>query len=348
MWHTTPIERLGIPSLRVSDGPNGVRGTKFFDSTPAACFPCGTGLGATWDTALMRDVGNLLGLEAKAKGAHVLLGPTVNMQRNPLGGRGFESFSEDPVLSGLIAAAYCNGVQDQNIIPSIKHFVCNDQEDKRMLVDIVVSERALREIYLLPFMLTVRDSNPGSFMTAYNKLNGTHCSENMHLLKDILREEWGWDGLVVSDWYGTYSTTEAIAAGLDLECPGPSRWRNMNLTHAINSGKLEEEVLDDRVRNVLKAVEKSRKAGIVEGAAEGTRNTPEDRALLRRTAAESIVLLKNENKILPFAKNKTVSFSRLIHIFCYHPETKPLPSSRSQSSAPTPASPPSAAAAAPP
>lgn len=200
MWHTTPIERLGIPSLRVSDGPNGVRGTKFFDSTPAACFPCGTGLGATWDTGLLRAVGNLLGLEAKAKGAHILLGPTVNMQRNPLGGRGFESFSEDPVLSGLIAAAYCNGVQDQRIIPSIKHFVCNDQEDKRMLVDINVSERALREIYLAPFMLAVRDANPGSFMTAYNKVNGTHCSENMHLLKDILREEWGWDGLVVSDW----------------------------------------------------------------------------------------------------------------------------------------------------
>src|SRR5262249_55463110 len=152
MWHTTANDRLGIPSLRLSDGPNGVRGTKFFDSTPAACLPCGTGLGATWDTTLLRRVGNLLGVEAKAKGAHVLLGPTVNIQRSPLGGRGFESFSEDPLLSGTIAAAYCNGVQDEHIIPSIKHFVCNDQEDKRMSVNVTVSSRALREIYLLPFM----------------------------------------------------------------------------------------------------------------------------------------------------------------------------------------------------
>lgn len=200
MWHTTTIPRLGIPSLRISDGPNGVRGTKFFDSTPAACLPCGTGLGATWDVTLLRALGNLLGMEAKAKGAHVLLGPTVNIQRTPLGGRGFESFAEDPVLSGLLAAAYCNGVQDEDILTSVKHFVCNDQEDKRMSVNITVSDRALREIYLLPFMLAIRDSNPDSIMTAYNKLNGAHCSENHGLLRDILRKEWGWKGLVISDW----------------------------------------------------------------------------------------------------------------------------------------------------
>jgi beta-glucosidase len=139
-------------------------------------------------------------LEAKVKGAHILLGPTVNVQRSPLGGRGFESFAEDPLLSGLLAAAYCNGVQDENIISSIKHFVCNDQEDKRMSVNIIASARAIREIYLFPFMIAIRDSNPGSLMTSYNKLNGTHCSENRELLKDILRGEWGWNGLVVSDW----------------------------------------------------------------------------------------------------------------------------------------------------
>lgn len=200
MWHTTSNTRLGIPSLRVSDGPNGVRGTKFFESTPAACLPCGTGLGATWDTGLMRQLGQLLGLEAKAKGAHILLGPTVNLQRSPLGGRGFESFSEDPLLSGHLSAAYCNGVQDEDIIPSIKHFVCNDQEDTRMSANIIVSPRALREIYLLPFMIAVRDANPGSIMTSYNKLNGVHCSENSDLLNGILRGEWGWNGLLVSDW----------------------------------------------------------------------------------------------------------------------------------------------------
>jgi beta-glucosidase len=162
--------------------------------------PCGTGFGATWDTGIVRRLGNLLGLEAKSKGAHILLGPTVNIQRSPLGGRGFEFFGEDPVLSGLLAAAYCNGVQDEHIITAIKHFVCNDQEDKRMSVNITVSDRALREIYLLPFMLAIRDSNPGAIMTAYNKLNGTHCSENVKLLRDILRGEWGWQGLLMSDW----------------------------------------------------------------------------------------------------------------------------------------------------
>lgn len=200
MWHTTPNDRLSIPALRLSDGPNGVRGTKFFASTPAACLPCGTGIGATWDTQLSRELGVLLGLESKAKGAHILLGPTVNIQRSPLGGRGFESFSEDPLLSGNLAAAYCQGVQDEHIIPSIKHFVCNDQEEKRMSVNITVSARALREIYLLPFMIAIRDANPGSIMTAYNKLNGTQCSENYELLTDILRGEWKWNGLVVSDW----------------------------------------------------------------------------------------------------------------------------------------------------
>lgn len=306
MWHTTPIPRLGIPSLRLSDGPNGVRGTKFFNSTPAACLPCGTGLGATWDISLIREVGNLLGLEAKAKGAHVLLGPTVNIQRNPLGGRGFESFSEDPVLSGLMAASYCNGVQGESVIPSIKHFVCNDQEDKRMSASIVVSDRALREIYLLPFMLAVRDSQPGSFMTSYNKLNGTHCSEHKKLLRDILRKEWGWKGLIVSDWYGTYSTTEAIEAGLDLEMPGPSRWRTITLSHAVNSGKMEMKALDSAVRNVLHAVKKGQESGIPENAKERTRNTKADRLLLRRTAASSIVLLKNYGGILPLKANKTV------------------------------------------
>ncbi|KAK9427681.1 glycoside hydrolase superfamily [Lipomyces doorenjongii] len=307
MWHTTPIPRLGIPSLRLSDGPNGVRGTKFFDSTPAACLPCGTGLGATWDVVLLRDLGNLLGLEAKAKGVHVLLGPTVNMQRSPLGGRGFESFSEDPVLSGLLAAAYCNGVQDENIIPSIKHFVCNDQEDKRMSVNITVGNRALREIYLLPFMIAIRDSRPGSIMTAYNKVNGIHCSENKKLLQDVLRNEWSWDGLLVSDWYGTYSTTEAIDAGLDLEMPGPTRWRTIALSHAVSSGKVEEKLVDARVRNVLSAVKKAHKSGIPTEFKETTRNTKADRLLLRRAAADSIVLLKNDDNILPLKSNRTTA-----------------------------------------
>jgi len=199
-WHTVPIPRLGIPSLRLSDGPNGIRGTRFFNGTPGACLPCGTGLASTWDVDLITKAGRLLALEAKAKGAHVVLGPTINIQRSPLGGRGFESFSEDPLLSGLLAASYCNGMQNEGIAATVKHFVCNDQEHERLSVNSIVTDRALREIYLLPFMLAVRDSNPAAFMTAYNKLNGIHCSENKSLLEDTLRKEWKWNGLVMSDW----------------------------------------------------------------------------------------------------------------------------------------------------
>ena len=185
----------------MSDGPNGVRGTRFFNGVPAACLPCGTALGATFDTELLLSLGRLLGEECKAKGAHVLLGPTINLQRGPLGGRGFESFSEDPVLSGTLAASYCSGVKEMHIIPMPKHLVCNDQEHERVAVSALITERALRELYLLPFQLAVRGSNPGALMTSYNKVNGLHASENPHLLRDIVRNEWGYGGLIVSDWY---------------------------------------------------------------------------------------------------------------------------------------------------
>ena len=305
-WHTTPIRRLKIPALRLSDGPNGVRGITFFDGIPAACFPCGTALGATFDVDLLRDVGRLLGDEAKAKGAHVLLGPTINIQRSPLGGRGFESYSEDPFLSGTLAGSYCLGVKDKDIIPTIKHFVCNDQEHERMAVDSILTDRALREIYLMPFMLAIKISKPQAVMTAYNKVNGTHVSEN-HKTIDILRKDWDWQGLLMSDWYGTYTTSEAINAGLDLEMPGPTRWRTDALTHAVTSNKVKEHVLDESVREVLKIIKLASKSGILEGQKEGIKDHPEDRALLRRVAAESIVLLKNENSTLPLDKTKTVA-----------------------------------------
>lgn len=199
-WHTKAVPRLNVPSIRMSDGPNGVRGTRFFNGVPAACFPCGTGLGATWNTDLLAEAGSLMGAEARAKGAHVLLGPTVNMQRSPLGGRAFESFSEDPVLAGNCAAAVIRGIEGTGVVASIKHFVANDQEHERMAVDTILSERALREIYALPFQIAVRDANPGSFMTAYNKVNGTHASEHRGLIEKIVRKEWGWQGLVTSDW----------------------------------------------------------------------------------------------------------------------------------------------------
>lgn len=199
-WHTVPIPRLGIPSIRFSDGPNGLRGTKFFGSVPSTCLPCGTAIGATFDRDLAVRIGHLLAAEAKAKGAHVVLGPTINIPRGPLGGRGFESFSEDPLLSGIIAGNYCKGLKEKNIIATLKHFVCNDQEHERMAVNSLVTDRALREIYLLPFMTAIAIGEPDAIMTAYNKVNGIHAAESPKLLQDILRGEWGWDGLLMSDW----------------------------------------------------------------------------------------------------------------------------------------------------
>ncbi|KAK9236471.1 glycoside hydrolase superfamily [Lipomyces kononenkoae] len=303
-WHTAAIPRLGVPAIRFSDGPNGVRGTRFFNGVPSACLPCATALGATFDSELVFSLGRLLGMECKAKGVHVLLGPTINIQRGPLGGRGFESFSEDPVLSGSLATSYCLGLQKEDIVPTLKHLVCNDQEHERVAVSALVTQRALREIYLLPFQIAIAGANPGVIMTSYNKLNGTHTSENPELLQGIVRKEWGYKGLLLSDWFGTYSGTEALNAGLDLEMPGPSRFRGPGLVHAVTSNKVAEFTIDDRVRNVLELVKQAAKSGIRENAPEFKRNLPEDQALLRRAAAESIVLLKNDDAILPLDPTK--------------------------------------------
>ncbi|RAL00096.1 beta-glucosidase H [Aspergillus ibericus CBS 121593] len=306
-WHTVPIPRLGIPSIRLSDGPNGVRGTRFFGSVPAACLPCGTAIGATFDRDLAVKIGHLIAAEAKAKGAHVVLGPTINIQRGPLGGRGFESFSEDPLLSGIMAGYYCRGLKGKNIIATLKHFVCNDQEHERMAVNSIVTDRALREIYLLPFMVAIGLGKPEAIMTAYNKVNGIHASESPALLQDILRGEWGWEGLVMSDWFGTYSTSEAIHAGLDLEMPGPTRWRGGALTHAIMANKVPMATVNARVRAVLKVVQQASRAGIPERAPELQLNRAEDRRLLRKIASEAVVLLKNDGGILPLNKTKRVA-----------------------------------------
>ncbi|KAH6997326.1 beta-glucosidase [Ilyonectria destructans] len=307
-WHTTAIDRLSIPSIRLSDGPNGVRGTHFFDSTPSACLPCGTALGSTFDTNLAERIGGLLSDEAHAKGAHVLLGPTINIQRGPLGGRGFESVSEDPILSGIIAGHYVRGVQESGVSATLKHFVCNDMESERMAVDALVTARAMREIYLLPFMIAIEMGQPRAIMTSYGKVNGCHAAENYHILQEILRDEWKWKGLVMSDWYGTYSTSEAINAGLDLEMPGPTRWRGEALSHAVTANKIKKATLDERVRNVLKLIKHGlENTSIPPNVPEKQLNTPEHIALLREAAAKSIVLLKNEQNVLPFNPNKSVA-----------------------------------------
>ncbi|KAI1136251.1 glycoside hydrolase family 3 protein [Hypoxylon sp. FL0543] len=318
-WHTKALPEHGIPSLRLSDGPNGVRGTKFFNGVKAACFPCGTALGATFNQELLEEAGKKMGEEAKVKGAHAILGPTINMQRGPLGGRGFESLGEDPFLAGLGAAALVRGIQSTGVQATIKHFVCNDHEHKRNAVQAIITERALREIYALPFQLVVRDSNPASFMTGYNGVNGTYCSENPKLLDKMLRGEWGWDGMIMSDWYGTYSTTEAALAGLDLEMPGPPRFRGEPLKFNVATDKVRTHILDQRVKAMLEFVKKCAASGVKENAPEGVADTPETRELLRRIGNEGIVLLKNEKNILPLKKDKkTVVIGPNAKVATYH------------------------------
>lgn len=250
-----------------------------------------------------------MGHEAKAKGAHCILGPTINMQRSPLGGRGFESLGEDPILAGLGAAALVSGIQSTGVQATLKHFVCNDQEHKRNAVQAIVTERALREIYAKPFQVAIRDSEPGAVMTAYNGVNGTFVSESRELLEGVLRKEWGWEGMVMSDWYGTYSTTDAVKAGLDLEMPGPPRFRGELLKFSVGADKVWGHVLDERVRAVLRFVKRCAASGVGEGQEERMEDTEETRALLRRIGGEGVVLLKNEEGLLPLRKDKKVCFT---------------------------------------
>lgn len=304
-WHTKSIERLSIPSIRVSDGPNGIRGTKFFDAIPSNCFPCGTALAATFNKELLIEAGQLMGKEAIMKGAHVILGPTCNIVRSPLGGRAFESYSEDPLLSGHSAASIIKGIQSTKVLACLKHFVANDQEDERKLVDVIITERALREIYLKPFQIAVKESRPKSIMTSYNKVNGEHVSQSKKLLEQTLRKEWGWEGTLMSDWYGTYSMKESLDAGLNLEMPGPTRFRlETPAAHKVYSNEIHRDVIDDNARQVLKLVNEALKIGIPDDVIESPNNSREASDLLRKVGAESIVLLKN-NGILPLSAGGT-------------------------------------------
>ncbi|GAA5954335.1 hypothetical protein JCM3765_004425 [Sporobolomyces pararoseus] len=290
-----------VPAVRTSDGPNGIRGRNFFNGVPASCFPCGTGLAASFDVDQMNRVGGALAEEARAKAAHVVLGPTCNIQRSPLGGRGFESYSEDPYLSGIIASHYIKGLQEKGVAACIKHFVCNDQEFERFSMDSVVGARALREIYLEPFRLAVKHASPKSFMTGYNRMNGTHCSEDKQLLEGIVRGEWNWDGLIMSDWTGVYSVDESIKAGLDVEMPGPPVMRGAQVNRAMAGEKLFVEDLDKCVRRVLELVNYAIDSNIPFYAGEDKVDSPELRALLREAASNAVVLLKNDKSLLPLS-----------------------------------------------
>ncbi len=300
MWETVPIPRLGIPAMKVSDGPNGARGSGGFvgGEITSACFPAGIGLAATWDTDLVGRIGGALAGEARSKGASMLLGPTVNIHRSPLNGRNFECFSEDPYLSARLAVAYITGLQVGGVGATVKHFVCNDSEFERMSLNVEVDERTLHEIYLPPFRAAVQEAGTWGVMSAYNRVNGTYAAESAHLLRDLLKEEWGFDGLLVSDWTGTYSTAEAAKNGQDLEMPGPTRWRGEKLLQAVRDGEVPEAAIDDAARRILFTIAR---AGLLEHPHPETEravNRPEDRALIRQAGAEGAVLLKNDG-VLP-------------------------------------------------
>ncbi|MEY2425259.1 MAG: beta-glucosidase, partial [Actinomycetota bacterium] len=304
-WHVPAVERLGIPTLKVSDGPAGVRGAHISGGPASSSFPCGTALGATWDPELTHEVGVALAAELRSKGATVILAPTVNLHRTPLAGRNFECYSEDPFLTAQLSSAYIRGVQSQGMATTVKHFVGNDSEFERMTISSEIPERALRELYLVPFEAAV-NAGTLAIMTGYNKVAGTWCGENAPLIETILRGEWGYDGMVMSDWFGTHSTADAANAGLDLEMPGPPVHRGDLLIKAVEAGEVSEATLNERVRRVLQLNERT---GVLDGEAPDTTvevydDDPARIELLRRVASRAIVLLRNENSVLPLKKKK--------------------------------------------
>ncbi|QIZ08203.1 glycosyl hydrolase [Priestia megaterium] len=309
-WSTRGIERLGIPSIMVTDGPHGLRKQQqsadhlgIYDSVPATCFPSAVGLASTWNKELIHEVGVALGEECQAEDVAVLLGPGANIKRSPLCGRNFEYFSEDPYLSSEMAASHINGVQSQGVGTSLKHFAVNNQEHRRMSTDAIVDERTLREIYLASFEGAVKKAQPWTVMSAYNKVNGEYASENEYLLTDILKEEWGFEGFVVSDWGAVNEREDALSAGLELEMPASNGIGEQKIIAAVRIGKLSEEKLDravERFLNIIfKTVDHKKENAVYDKDAH--------HRLAREVARESMVLLKNEDRILPLKKEGTIA-----------------------------------------
>lgn len=309
-WHMKGIERLGIPSIMVTDGPHGLRKQAvgadhlgIHNSVPATCFPSAVGLASTWNRALIHKVGVALGEECQAENVAVLLGPGANIKRSPLCGRNFEYFSEDPYLSSQMAANHINGVQSQGVGTSLKHFAANNQEHRRMSTDAIVDERTLREIYLASFEGAIKQAQPWTVMSAYNKVNGEYASENQYLLNDILKDEWGFEGFVVSDWGAVNDRAAGLENGLELEMPSSFGMGDKKIVEAVKNGQLAEEKLDRAVERLLtiifKAVDNKKENAVYD---KGVHHQ-----LAREVARESMVLLKNEDSILPLKKEGKVA-----------------------------------------
>ena len=300
-WQTNKIDRLGIPSIKMSDGPNGVRGDGNSGKS-SACFPCAISIGSSWNLNLINTLGEELASEAKLKDVDVLLGPTINIHRHPLGGRHFECFSEDPFLTGKIAIEYVKGVQSKNIAACLKHFVGNDTEFERYIVSSNIDARTLREIYLLPFEMAIKEANAKVVMSAYNKLNNIYCSSHKNLLIDILKDEWGFDGYVVSDWGAARDTVENAIGGLDLEMPGPAKSWGKNLITAINDKAVPEDLINDKVKRILNVASFCKRFENPIRKPERDNDSKLKRKLLKDAAQEGMVLLKNDG-ILPLKKD---------------------------------------------
>ena len=307
LWHSVAIPRLGIPQFKMTDGPNGARGAWGSMASPSVATPIGAALGATWNPGLVEKVGNVLADELKAKGAHILLAPTVNIHRTPIAGRNFECYSEDPFLSGMIASSYIKGIQDHGVGACIKHFIANDQEYERFSISSEVDERTLREIYLEPFRIAIRNSNPWAVMSSYNRVNGSYACQYDHSLLEILKGEWGFDGIVMSDWFGTYD--EAVpTSGLDLEMPGPARWMsNEVVKKALNNGTTTEASINDKVRRLLVVLEKANLFKNPTLQSEQGENKLQHRKIIRQAAQEAIVLLKNDGTLPLIKKIRSIT-----------------------------------------
>jgi beta-glucosidase len=298
-WNTKPIERLGISSIRVADGPNGVRrasGSSYNSvALPATCFPTESALGASWDTALVRMTAEAIAAECQSFNIQILLGPGVNMKRSPLGGRNFEYFSEDPVLSGKLAASYINGVQSRGIGTSLKHFAANNQEFERFSYNSVLDERTLHEFYLPAFEIAIKEAQPWTVMCAYNKINGELASENTILLHDILKKQWGFKGFVISDWGAVGDRVKGLDAGMHLEMPGNDGVNDKKIIEAVRSGSLSETRLNEIVTEIL-AVNLKAKDSFQSNT---SLDQQKQHSLVRKISSECIVLLKNKDNILP-------------------------------------------------
>ncbi|RGP77235.1 hypothetical protein FLONG3_4750 [Fusarium longipes] len=317
-WRTPTIKRddVFIPHIKMSDGPNGARGESYVSGITAACFPCSTAVGASFDQEQAYRLGEEIAKETITKSANVLLAPTMNIIRSPLGGRNYETYSEDPYLIGTLASAFVRGCQSQGIAATPKHFVANESEKSRTKMTSNVDLQTLREIYMLPFQLVLRDSDPWCFMTSYNRLNEEYCADSHWLLEEVLRKEWGFQGLVVSDWMGTYSTAKALNSGMDLEMPGPTRWRGKKLLAEIEEGNVSTQVLD---KSVSRVVDLAKKTGRFDDPVEKPERSVEDPDRLEyitAVAADGMVLLKNDNSVLPLSAQDSVA---VIGHFAIHP-----------------------------